>query len=375
MRRIDLAAEGLKEIWLQQVLFDNPDLLRMGEVDRAFADARPICMELLAEGGDGYRAIDILCLTPLGNIVVVEVKLGTSGEARRAVVAQALEYAGCLRRLRFKGIVARLRGLSPYTMSGAEAAGLDPDEFAAAVDDNLRRGRLLLLIALDRAGPALRGLVEDLRDLPAVPFEIALLEAACHEDEANPGSVLVTTRLAHTLRAIERPVVRPGSAPPRPEAVPPADPSGPRPTPMLETEFYEQLDRRLPGEGARLRAFVADLAAIGVRPDVVRTMTLRGEQEGGPAVSLATITPAGEMQIYPGTKAVIALPGGEAAVRAYLLDVARIIGGEPTADGAITGPPLSWHVTKDGRHPRIGTLLDNAQAWFAAIERMLQRMR
>ncbi len=82
---------------------------------------------------------------------------------------------------------------------------------------------------------------------------------------------------------------------------------------------------------------MADLATIGVRLDVVRTLMLRGEIEGGPTVSLGTITPAREVQIYSGTKAVIALPGGEAAVRAHLLD--------------------------------------NASSWMAAIGQLLSRLR
>ena len=44
--------------------------------------------------GNGYA--DLLAVEPPGRMVVIEVKLARNSEARRAIVAQVLTYAGFL---------------------------------------------------------------------------------------------------------------------------------------------------------------------------------------------------------------------------------------------------------------------------------------
>jgi len=60
----------------------------MGNIDPAVGHLVPICMEF--ETGTGPT--DILYLTPLGKIVLVETKLYRNPEARCAVIAQILDY-------------------------------------------------------------------------------------------------------------------------------------------------------------------------------------------------------------------------------------------------------------------------------------------
>ena len=44
-------AEGYDERWLQQLLFETPEILPVGEIDPTFAHAIPLCQELPTKTG------------------------------------------------------------------------------------------------------------------------------------------------------------------------------------------------------------------------------------------------------------------------------------------------------------------------------------
>lgn len=55
LRRRRLATEsqgnGYDEAWLQELLFRNPEILPIGEIDDAFGHATPLCRELPTAAG------------------------------------------------------------------------------------------------------------------------------------------------------------------------------------------------------------------------------------------------------------------------------------------------------------------------------------
>ena len=61
----------------------------MDQIEPGIGRLIPVCMELPLSVGP----VDNLLVTPEGNVVMVEVKLWSNPEARRKVVAQALDYA------------------------------------------------------------------------------------------------------------------------------------------------------------------------------------------------------------------------------------------------------------------------------------------
>ena len=61
----------------------------MDQIEPSLGPLIPVCMELPLRVG----SVDNLFVTPEGNLVMVEVKLWGNPEARRTVVAQALDYA------------------------------------------------------------------------------------------------------------------------------------------------------------------------------------------------------------------------------------------------------------------------------------------
>jgi hypothetical protein len=95
-RQLDQAKIGGEgphnERWLQELIFEHPSLLPLDQIEPGLSRLIPICMELPL--CSGY--LDNLFLTPDGNIVIVEVKLWRNPEMRRAVLAQALDYASAM---------------------------------------------------------------------------------------------------------------------------------------------------------------------------------------------------------------------------------------------------------------------------------------
>jgi len=69
--KINLGAGQKDENWLQEELHKHPSCLPIDEIEPAFGDLIPICMELSTPHG----SIDNVFLTPTGDIVIAEVKL------------------------------------------------------------------------------------------------------------------------------------------------------------------------------------------------------------------------------------------------------------------------------------------------------------
>jgi hypothetical protein len=77
------------EAWLQRLIMAHPRLLPVDQIEPAFADLVPICMELPTPSG----YLDNLLVTASGDLALVECKLWRNPEARREVIGQIIDYA------------------------------------------------------------------------------------------------------------------------------------------------------------------------------------------------------------------------------------------------------------------------------------------
>ena len=91
------------ENWLQQLLFETPEVLPIGEIDPAFAPAVPLCRELPTAAGP----IDVAYVSEQGLLSIVECKLWRNPEARRDAVSQILDYAKEISRWSYEGCQRR----------------------------------------------------------------------------------------------------------------------------------------------------------------------------------------------------------------------------------------------------------------------------
>ena len=109
--------------------------------------------------GSGYA--DLVAVEPSGRIAVIEVKLASNAEARRAVVAQVLTYAAVIYGLDVETLEQDVLGKQLHergydSLAGAMSANdqegsLDAGKFATGLAENLATGAFRLVLVLDDA--------------------------------------------------------------------------------------------------------------------------------------------------------------------------------------------------------------------------------
>lgn len=114
---------------------------------------------------------DLIGIEPDGRLSIIEIKLSTNAEARRAVIAQVLTYAASLAGNDRKTLEQEptllgsyLQKLGVSTLAGAmtredQTEQIDIEQFNNAFDAQLREGAFRLVIVLDDAPPELIRLV------------------------------------------------------------------------------------------------------------------------------------------------------------------------------------------------------------------------
>ena len=93
LRRIPFSQKTFDEGWLQELIYKQPHILPVTEIEPFFTPLIPLGREIPV----GTGAIDNLFINLDGYLTIVETKLWRNPEARRKVVAQIIDYAQSLR--------------------------------------------------------------------------------------------------------------------------------------------------------------------------------------------------------------------------------------------------------------------------------------
>lgn len=378
LNRLDLrpgSVDGAyNEAWLQRLLHDQPCVLPTEEIEPGFGPLVPLCRELpLRLGGIKSGSLDNLFVTPSGGLMLVEAKLWRNPEARRKVVAQAIDYAAAVFALGYDGLDAAVRrasgGAGLYELVARAHQGVDEAEFVDAVARNLARGRAIVAVVGDGIREDIMPMAELLQSHAGHRFTFALVELAIY-DAPMGGRLVLPSILARTA-LIERGVVRvenaPGQARIVVEEATYRAASPPRGIGIGEDEFYEILDARTPGSAAMLKAFIELADALGVYVDRQGGLNLKHPSPSGPPLNLATITKEGFVDTGPAS-----WWGRNEAALLYNASLAAAIGG--TVKDVKEGIQSVLR-TADGRTPRLSELLPNhADAWLTAMQRYIETM-
>lgn len=141
------------EAELRDLLAETPSLLPgIDERPAAVAKEMPI---------SGTGKADVVIVDASSEITVVECKLRANPEIRRHVVGQLLAYSSAISQMSFADFNdAFARSKANSSLSDALAADSDLDEeLRAEVEDNLRSGRMRLIIAVDEITDELKHIV------------------------------------------------------------------------------------------------------------------------------------------------------------------------------------------------------------------------
>jgi hypothetical protein len=362
-----------REAFIQALVHDHPDLIPMEDIEPAFMPLVAVCREL--ETPAGY--IDNLWVTPAGGLVIGECKLVRSPQARREVVAQALDYARALTGWSYETLAAQVskarKDAATLWSLVSNDAQLDEAQFVDALERRLRAGRLMVLIIGDGIQEGAEGLTSYLQLHAGLHVGFALVDLSLWQTP-NDGGLLVVPRVPMRTVLIERGVVRLESPsqvridPPDVEAALDASKSSapvPRAHTLSEEDFYAEIEQRYPGRAGDLAAFVDSLAGFGVVPEFRRSLVLRWHLSADVVGSLGYIDTSGKAWFSDAWGTANKL-GQYQAGEAYLNEVATAVGGTvrpyKQTQAIITGP--------SGRVVDVATLLDHQALWFAAIQRL-----
>lgn len=109
-QRKSIGSDGLfDERWLQNVIFNNIALIKPTNPIYDRIKIIPLCRELTLNDRIRNLFLDILAITQTGRLVLIECKLWKNPQARREVLAQALEYASLMQTLSYSDLVSKLK--------------------------------------------------------------------------------------------------------------------------------------------------------------------------------------------------------------------------------------------------------------------------
>ena len=198
---------GYDESFLQDVVFRHPQSLPIGEIDRSFLGAVPVCREMRLPSG----FVDAFLVTSTGLPVLVECKLWRNPQARREVIGQILDYAKDLGRMGYSDLQSAVSqrlgetGNALYARVARTYPDVDESEFVDAVARNLRRGRFLLLIVGDGIREGVEAITEYVQEQSGLHFTLGLVEMPVFK--LPSGDRLVAPRVLARTAVLNRTVV------------------------------------------------------------------------------------------------------------------------------------------------------------------------
>lgn len=204
---IDPEKKLFTESWLQELIQKHPQILPVDEIEQVFWPLIPIGREIKTDTG----FIDNLLISKAGYPVLVETKLWRNSEAKREVIAQAIDYAGELSKWsfeKFNNVVRKStsKGVIELIQETFEPV---PEELPSEEDiaKNLRLGRFLILIVSDHIRNSLSSLLEYTNRYHHLATNVGLVELLCYEMPNDTGEIMVVPSIVAKTKIIERSII------------------------------------------------------------------------------------------------------------------------------------------------------------------------
>lgn len=287
LERVVFDERSIRESWFQDLLFKNPSLIPIDDIEPLFGPMIPLVREMPTDVGP----VDIAYINPQGFLTLVETKLFRNPQSRREVVAQILDYATAISKWSYQDLCDAIRTKrrldigTPTTLQAPIENDPDPikplvcdqpdyDEarFIDAVSQNLARGRFLLLIVGDGIQSGIEHLTDTLAATPHLGFSLALVELALFKTGESNSSYFVQPRILARTKEVVRAVIeiRPPLTPTDVVVSLPEVTSGGKGDRRRLTEevMFETIAASL-GKATtdQFRAFLSECEKLGIEPE------------------------------------------------------------------------------------------------------------
>ncbi|MBO0905887.1 hypothetical protein [Jiella sonneratiae] len=361
-----------REAFVQELVHFNPDVIPMSDIEPAFTPLISICRELPTSAG----YLDNLWMSPEGSIVLGECKLMRNPQARREVVAQALDYARAIHRWHYSQLEDAVRRATQLDTSlwdrVRDQSDLEEAQFIDAVERRLRFGRFMILIIGDGIQEGVEELTDFLQLHAGLHTSVALVDLSIWKD--SNGRLLVVPRIPAKTAIIERGVVTVEDGAivnvKPPASLSPASPAGPRQITASEPEFFDQIEQRVPGISGPLREFVTKVSKVGIEPEYRKSLVLRFHASPDIRSSAGYVDANGGLHLSDAWGAAEKL-GRRQVIEDYLATTAALIGGR------VQTYEKTWPrvVGPDGRTPQFTTVIGRLDEWVNAISNLVSGLR
>ena len=208
LSKIEISDGSYNEKFIQELVFNHPSCLPVSEIDRAYEELVPICMELNTPAGP----LDALYVTPTGRLVILEAKLWRNPEARRKVVAQILDYAKEFSRWDYEDLQRETsrrldqKGNALFELVAKKYPDTNEAQFVDEVQQSLKQGRFLLLILGDGIREGAAAIADFIGSVGSLEFTFGLVELALYKHD-EVGMVVQPRVIARTVE-MDRYVIR-----------------------------------------------------------------------------------------------------------------------------------------------------------------------
>ena len=189
------------EASLHRLISDNPQLLPLAGSPRLTVLGSEVRI------GSGYA--DILAVEASGRPTVIEVKLASNPEARKAIVSQVIAYAAFLRGFDIESLEqgplrkhladAKYDSILEAAQAQDQEGAVAPDSFAPALQQYLDRGDFRLVLVLDDVSPELERTVAYLEAITVQALTIDLITLTVYD--VNGVQVALPQRISPDLSA------------------------------------------------------------------------------------------------------------------------------------------------------------------------------
>jgi hypothetical protein len=293
-------------------------VLPVAEIEPVFHPLIPIGREVSTETG----AIDNLFISPRGYVVLVETKLWRNPQAKREVVAQAIDYGSALSKWSYSQLDEAVKAyVKKYEKADLDLLGWvekdrEPVEggqvfFEETVAKNLRLGRFLTLIVGDRIRRSVIEMLNYVNTYPNLANDVALVELSCYRWKRDTDwPLLVVPSVVARTEVVERSVIQvtvkqdgAHQIDVRQERVEKDDGDGSRVT-LTEEAFWELLMEQAPDRQEVVHHLLDEFRVLdGITIDPAsRSLAIRFDiLDTGVQVTVFFVRTSGELCLWPGT--------------------------------------------------------------------------